>query len=225
MPPGANGCRRPFGPFLGKPWRGRSGACGTPSVAQGGQSAERVAPINPIIHQKASDKDLHFRFSRSLRSSWLKAREHFPAEARECLKNVSLLRLGLRQADDNCGVPSWPWRRSLRTQAGPDRAAEHDTLTALLSVLAPFPARRPTSFAPFCSAGARYDAAIRRRSGRAHRSWTLEGETPLLLPQLTLDLDPVFDSPDTSEVDTFFSKHVPPDLQDGGTIWKYNPIE
>jgi hypothetical protein len=53
-------------------------------------------------------------------------------------------------------------------------------------------------------------------------------DPPLLLPQLTLDLDPVFCSPDTSEVDTFFSKidHVPADLQDGGTsLWKYNPIE
>ena len=46
-------------------------------------------------------------------------------------------------------------------------------------------------------------------------------EPPLLLPQLTLDLDPVFRSQTLLKCvnDTFFSKidHVTPDLQDGGT--------
>ena len=40
----------------------------TPSIAQGGQSPKRVAPINPIIHQKPSDEGLHFRFTKSWRS-------------------------------------------------------------------------------------------------------------------------------------------------------------
>ena len=37
----------------------------TPSIAQGGQSPKRVAPINPIIHQKSSVEGLHFRFTKS----------------------------------------------------------------------------------------------------------------------------------------------------------------